>query len=185
VLLLLRRLFLFRPRIGFWDASVGSPWRLKRWIVNWVLPRIDHLFALTHWQTEALAAQRDRAAPVDIIGYAVDETFYHPGFNRNGTFVLSVGEDPAHDYATLVTAVQDVAAKVVLKTRRPIALPPDALAAFDVKRVFLSAVQLRSLYADASIVVVPLCPSDNQAVLRRCSRRWRWAKRWSRRTCLW
>jgi glycosyltransferase involved in cell wall biosynthesis len=161
LLLMLRRLALFKPHVVLWDSSVGSTWRTKRWIMGRVLPRIDHVFALTRWQADALAAQHNLTAPVGVVGYAVDETFYHPRFNRNPSYVLSVGEDDARDYATVVEAVRTISTRVILKTRRSIDIPPEAATRIRREAAFLSAVQLRDLYAGASLFVLPLKLSYN------------------------
>jgi len=161
VLLLLRRLFFFRPPIALWDVSVGSNWRPQRLVLGVVLRLTDKVFTLTRWQ-KAVAEQRyPLRSPADVIGYAVDENFYHPAFNRGSDYVLSVGEDAARDYVTLVEAVRDLPATVILKARFSGALPRDAAAAIRIVRTRLSFLEFRDLYASASMVIVPLRPSDN------------------------
>ncbi|MCW3476928.1 glycosyltransferase family 4 protein [Limobrevibacterium gyesilva] len=161
VLLLLRRLFFFRPPVALWDVSEDSLWRPRRFALNLVLPRIDKLLALTRQQKTATQRRYRLRAPADVIGYAIDEDFYHPAFCRGADYVLSVGEDVARDYPTLVAALRGLPAPAVLKTRRAVALPPDMVATVEIIRERLSFPKLRDLYASASVVVVPLCPSDH------------------------
>jgi glycosyltransferase involved in cell wall biosynthesis len=161
VLILLRRLLFFKPKVALWDVSVGSAWRPRRLALRLVLPRVEKLFGLTRWQKAAAERQYRLRAPADVVGFAVDEDFYHPDFNRGADYVLSVGEDVARDYATLVAAVRDLPATVILKTPRAVSLPADSTATVTIMRERLSSLRLRDLYASASIVVIPLLPSDH------------------------
>jgi glycosyltransferase involved in cell wall biosynthesis len=158
-LLLLRRLFRFRPPVMLWDVSEDDGWRPRRLILDLVMPRMDKLLALT-WQQQQATGQhyRLRAQP-DVIGYGIDEDFYHPQFSREGEYLLSVGEDLARDYPTMMAAVRDLPVSVVLKTRQNVPSVPDSRATVRFVRERLPYVGLRDLYAGASIVVVPLVPS--------------------------
>lgn len=158
---LLRRLLRFRPQLVVWDCSVGSAWRPKRWAMRLVLPRADQVFALTGWQARAVEARYRLRTPPVVIGYAVDETFYHPEFNRLPEFILAVGEDEGRDYGTMIAAVKVLPARVVMKTLRALDVPRDTTADITVERRFLSHFQLRDLYARASLVVLPLHRTDN------------------------
>jgi glycosyltransferase involved in cell wall biosynthesis len=161
VLILLRRLLFFKTPVTLWDVSVGSDWRPRRLALSLVLPRIDKLFSLTQWQKAAVERQYRLRAPADVLGFAVDEDFYHPKFNQEAHYVLSVGEDVARDYTTLVTAVQDLPIAVVLKTSREVTFPAGCIATVTVMKEHLSSLQLRDLYGAASIAVIPLCSSDH------------------------
>ena len=161
VLLLLRRLFLFRKPVALWDVSVGSTWRPRRLALSLVMPLIDACFSLTRWQKKAAEQRYRLRVPAQVIGYAVDEVFYNPSFNCGTDYVLSVGEDGARDYTTLVAAMQDLPISVVLKARFSANLPGGAIATIRVITAQLSFLELRTLYASASMVVVPLRPSDH------------------------
>jgi glycosyltransferase involved in cell wall biosynthesis len=157
VLLLLRRLLWFRPPVLLWDVGAASRWRPRQMTLDFVLPRVDGLLALTGVQQAATARRFAPGQLPLLIGYAVDDMFYHPDFARDGAYVLSVGDDVSRDYPTLVAAMRDVAAQLVLKTRQP-------LAAGDGTRIVaerLSFLQLRDLYADAAIVVIPLAAHEH------------------------
>jgi glycosyltransferase involved in cell wall biosynthesis len=161
VLLLLRRLLLFRPPVALWDVSEDRGWRPRRIALDIVLPRIDKLLTLTRWQKTATERHYRLRAPASVIGYAVDEEFFHPDFSRDGDYVLSVGEDAARDYPTLAAALQGIAATVVLKTRQAVALPDGSLARVRCVPQRLSFVEFRELYAASGIVVIPLRPADH------------------------
>ena len=100
-------------------------------------------------------------APADVIGYAVDEDFYHPNFSCGADYILSVGDDGARDYGTLVAAVNDLPASVILKTRHAVDLPTGSAATVNFVRQRLSFVEFRDLYASASLVIIPLRPTDH------------------------
>ena len=161
VLLMLRRLFFFKPRVAVWDASIGSTWRPRRLILRFVLPRIDRAFLLSQRQRSATIQQYKTCYPIDVIGYAVDDNFYHPKFNTGGDHILSVGDDTARDYSTLITAVKDLKAAVVLKTAAIPSIQQAPKTAIRIIRARLSFLELRALYASAIAVVIPLRPSDH------------------------
>jgi glycosyltransferase involved in cell wall biosynthesis len=158
---LLRRLLLFRPPVLLWDVGAGDAWALRQRAVGFVLPRVDGLLALSRHQKDYVEGHYRMRAPVDLIGYYVDETFFHPDHAGDGGYVLSIGEDVARDYATLVAACAGQPGDVVLKTRQK-----PAIAEADAGRIRLLADrlsfgELRDLYARASMIVLPLRESIN------------------------
>lgn len=161
LLLMLRWLFFFKAPVVLWDVSVGSAWRPRRLVLGLVLPLVDRIFSLTEWQKAATEQQYRLRVPADVIGYAVDEDFYHPNFNRGADYVLSVGDDAARDYETLITAVRELPTSVVLKAQFSGKLPECVASTIQIIRDRLPFIELRELYASASIVVVPLRPSDH------------------------
>ena len=155
-ILLLRRLFRFTTPILLWEVSAQG-WRPRDLVRRFVVPRVEKVLVLTRHQKEHVARTFRPKAPPDIIGFCVDETFFHPDFARAGSYVLSVGDDVGRDYPTLVAAWQGLDLELVLKTRwRPAAALPIRLLS---ER--LSFVALRELYADASMVVLPLKATDH------------------------
>jgi glycosyltransferase involved in cell wall biosynthesis len=114
---------------------------------------IDPLVTLFH-----LEASRVAAAP-----FGVDERFWTPGGAR-GDFILSVGSDPARDYAMLLSAIDDLPTKII--TRLPI---NDAREHVQIASD-VTDVELRELYRTARMVVTPLFdvaqPSGQSASLQ-------------------
>jgi glycosyltransferase involved in cell wall biosynthesis len=160
-LLMLRRLCRFRAPVALWDVGEDSQWRPRRLALNYVLPRIDRLLTLTAHQQAATERRYRLRAPAECIGYSIDEQFYHPLPAAPGAYVLSIGEDVSRDYSTLVTALADLPTAVVLKTRRPVDIPPTAAASFRLMPERLSFLQLRALYAAAGIVAISLRDTEH------------------------
>ena len=156
-LLLLRRLFFFKPKIILWDASVGNPWRVVTFIQRIVLKRFDGLMMLTTRQMDILRSRHAVPGRMLHLGYNVDESFFHPRHNRDGGYILSVGDDRSRDYATLLKSVQSQTIEVKLKTRwRPAGTDLTSLKPIEFISGRLNDREFRDLYAGAKIVVLPL-----------------------------
>jgi glycosyltransferase involved in cell wall biosynthesis len=159
-LLLLRRLFFFRPKVLLWDANLGNPWKFLILVQRRVFPRVDAFMMLTTRQVELLKVTKSVRGNIQFIGHYVDDQFYHPKFNTTESTILSIGDDRSRDFATLLKTVEGTAHKVILKTRwKPDATPPQANVEFIGSK--LSDLEFRGLYASASLVVVPLHPIDS------------------------
>lgn len=156
-LLLLRRLFWFKPKVILWDASVGNPWRVVTFIQRIVLKRFDGLMMLTTRQMDALRGRHHVRGPLLHLGYNVDEMFFHPRHNTDGDYILSVGDDRSRDYETLWKSLQSLSLKVKLKTRwRPSDIDSTSHQHVDFLSGRLSDREFRGLYAAARFVVLPL-----------------------------
>jgi glycosyltransferase involved in cell wall biosynthesis len=159
IILLLRAITRFKPVIVLREISARG-WRRRDRIVDFVVPRVDRVLALTRHQTSwAEQNFRLKAAPA-IVGFAIDEAFYKPQNARECSTILAVGDDVGRDYACLIAAFGDMPYKLVLRTDQGLAIPEGMR-----DRVTLlgrlSGVALRDLYAAASIVVVPLHQVDH------------------------
>jgi glycosyltransferase involved in cell wall biosynthesis len=158
LILLLRRLFFFRPKVILWDASVGNPWRTLRRIQRLVFPRYDGFMMLTSAQEAYLKEHYKLHGPVTRIGYNVDEAFYRPSGDGTAGGVLAVGDDISRDYPTLLKAAAISGSKFLIKSK----WRPEHGAAAPANVTFLSErlnrEAFRALYAQASIVVLPLHP---------------------------
>lgn len=158
-ILLLRRLFFFKPKVILWDASPGNPWRVFQRVQKFVLPRYDGLMMLTQAQKDALESQYRLRGPVKVIGYNVDEMLFKPGravdpFVQSQGCVLAVGDDLSRDYDTLIEAARLSKEKFVLKTRwRPKNPSPENVTFLSER---LDDDQFVKLYAKAKMVVLPL-----------------------------
>lgn len=158
-ILLLRRLFFFKPKVMLWDASPGNPWRVLQRVQRFVLPRYDGLMMLTQSQKEAIRRDYKLRGPITVIGYNVDETLFKPArftderVHETG-YVLAVGDDLSRDYETLLEAARLSKEKFILKTRwRPKAEPPENVTFLSDR---LDDKQFVDLYAKAKMVVLPL-----------------------------
>ena len=158
IVLLLAKLFRFKPLILLREIS-GQGWTKRDRIVRFVLARVDGVLALTPHQVKiAQSLYRMKASP-DLVGFAIDERFFHPqpceAAPKASRYVLSVGDDAGRDYETLIDACRDTPYRLVLRTGLEVQIPDDMRGRVTILD-HLSYVDLRGLYAAASIVVVPL-----------------------------
>ena len=163
VSVLLRRVLGLGPPVAPWDVSADEGWRPRRYVLRFVLPRVDRVLALSrHHKAHVEATWRPRA-PAELIGYSVDEVFFRPsegdGQDDANSTVLSVGDDWARDFATLVEACVNLPVRLVLETRQPVVVPPAAADRIQLMPQRLSYRELRDLYAASTIVVLLLKPS--------------------------
>jgi glycosyltransferase involved in cell wall biosynthesis len=160
VLLLLRRLFFFKPKIILWDASLGNPWGFLHKVQKLVFPRADGFLMLTQRQCELMRSHDRIRGEVVNIGYYVDDQFFHPKYSVGEEYILSVGDDRTRDYDTLIEAVRGLTdTPVTLKTRwRPTTTAPAHVTFIDRR---MSDTEFRDLYARAKLVVIPLHVMDS------------------------
>jgi glycosyltransferase involved in cell wall biosynthesis len=162
LILLLRRLLRFHPPILLREIS-GRGWRIRDRIVDFVLPRVDRVLALTpHQKAWAERQFRPRGA-VDMVGFAVDEQFFapqdRPAEDRMEAYVLAVGDDGGRDYPTLLAACRATPFPLKLRANWGSALPDDMLDRITVLGRASSA-DLRGLYEGAAVVAIPLQDVD-------------------------
>lgn len=157
-ILLLRKLFFFKPKIVLWEVS-GRGWALRDKILDYVVPRVDHVLVLTEDQRAKVEARYQLRNPAKVVGFAVDDEFFRsvPG-SPDGRYVLAVGDDVSRDYPTLVEACRLAGLPLKLRSNAKFPMPENASHVSLVGR--LSYKELRQLYQGASIVVVPLKPAD-------------------------
>ena len=104
---------------------------------------------------------------VSYLFFGVDTQFWTSGNESSaGSYILSVGSDPARDYETLLKTITDEHLKVV--TRLPI--PREWLREHVEVSSDFTDIQLRELYQHARFVVIPLKnvaqPSGQSATLQ-------------------
>jgi len=162
VLLLLRWLFRFRPKVVLWDASVGNPWRFLAFVQKIVFKRFDGLMMLTNHQIETLVARHTIRGRMLHLGYNVDESFFHPKYNAIGNYILSVGDDRSRDYDTLLEAIGPLDQFLKLKTRwRSQNTEFTAQIRLEYVSNRLNDMEFRELYGAARFVVLPLREVDS------------------------
>jgi len=156
--LMLRRLFRFKPKIVLWEVS-GRGWPKRDKILDYVVPRVDQVFVLTEDQRTTVEAQYRLRHPAQILGFAIDDEFFRSRPDvSDGQYVLAVGDDISRDYPTLIEACRQAGLPLKLRSGAKFAMPDDVSHVSFVGR--LSYKELRELYEKATIVVVPLKQSD-------------------------
>lgn len=159
-ILLLRTLFRFKPKIVLWEVS-GRGWAKRDKVLDFVVPRADHVFVLTKHQKKEVESLYNLRNPADIVGFAVDDYFYTPNPQKESEepYVLAVGDDVGRDYQTLIKACRELG--LPLKLRSGAKLPDLGEAMGGVTVLGRQTYdELRDLYAGARIVVVPLKSVD-------------------------
>jgi glycosyltransferase involved in cell wall biosynthesis len=153
LILLLRRMFAFRPRVVLREVA-SRGWSKRDRVNDFVLPRVDCVQAITPHQKAWIETAFRLKAPAAFVGFAVDEVFFRPLDRPDGGYVLAVGDDSGRDYACLIAALAETPYTLVLRSdARPDV--PDAMRG-RVKILPRTAYPaLRDLYAAASVVVVP------------------------------
>lgn len=156
--LMLRRLFRFKPQIVLWEVS-GRGWPKRDKILDYVVPRVDRVFVLTEAQRVAVEAQYKLRHPAQVLGFAIDDAFFRSQpAPLDGGYVLAVGDDISRDYPTLIEACRQAGVPLKLRSNAKFAMPDDVAHVSFVGR--LSYKELRTLYEEATLVVVPLKPAD-------------------------
>jgi glycosyltransferase involved in cell wall biosynthesis len=163
LLVLLRRLFRLKVPILVWDLSPAVKWRLRMWLQDVTLPKVDGILALPSMQ-EAYVRERwgNRVCTVTI-GQFIDTDFFRPQADSPGNYILSVGDDPGRDYQTLLDAIENFDTELRIKTSQILAPGPANRARIQFISTRLSATALRTLYAGCGFVVVPLMPHPRNA----------------------
>lgn len=156
--LLLRGLFRFKPKIVLWEIS-GRGWGIRDKLLDYVVPRIDHVFVLTEDQRRKVEAQYKLRNPAQVLGFAIDDEFFRStSQNTDERYVLAVGDDVSRDYPTLIEACRLAGIPLKLRSNAKFVMQENASHVSFVGR--LSYKELRDLYEGATIVVVPLKPAD-------------------------
>jgi glycosyltransferase involved in cell wall biosynthesis len=160
VLVLLRRLLGFKGKIVVRDVGVAAGWRLRRRILDIVVPRADALLPLGTNQADALLGRWHPRGLVEAFPMAIDCDFFGPAPDHPDGPVLAIGDDVSRDYATLLAVAEDVPATIAIRTRvlqqvkrsqRNVLVLPE----------FLPYAAFRDKIGASLIVVLPLHPSTH------------------------
>jgi glycosyltransferase involved in cell wall biosynthesis len=151
---------LFGKRVIYVDAMFNLPrrrWRLV--LAKWTICLSHSVIAYSQRQIDTWCEALDLPrARFRCLPYAVDTHFYRqvPGGQDSAPCVLAIGRDLGRDFDTLVQAMQGTGLRLRLITL-PYLLPERARNRPDIE-LFQEVTyeQLFQMYADATIVVVPL-----------------------------
>jgi glycosyltransferase involved in cell wall biosynthesis len=160
-LLMARHIFGFRTKIILWDVGLTETWRLRMRVLDYVLPRVDGIMVLSTAQKHYIEAKWRLRAPVQMIGHSVDTLFFRPQPVEPNDYVLSVGNDASRDYKSLFEAVSPLATRVRIRTSPQIVADLHRPNNVEIIGELLSFPDLRTLYAKAKLVVIPLIETLN------------------------
>jgi glycosyltransferase involved in cell wall biosynthesis len=158
ILVMLRRLLRFKTPILVWDLSPATSWRLRQHMQDLILPRVDGILALHSAQVPYIVERWGPHIPVSVTGYSIDTDFWHPRHSEPAEHILSVGDDPGRDYLTLITAMQGIRSKLVIRTRQVVPLNPAMKTSIRVATGRLDFTAYRGLFARSRFIVLPLRP---------------------------
>jgi glycosyltransferase involved in cell wall biosynthesis len=154
----LRTITRFPPALAVWDIGLTN-WRLRNRVINFTLPRVDQLFVLGKNQIPYIKESYKGEPVISSIGHYVDTEFFSPQALKMDGHILSVGEDIGRDFKTLVEASRGMERKVLIKASKVVL--EEASSNVEAIRERISFSQLRGLYAESSIVVVPSTETQN------------------------
>ncbi len=164
-LLFLKKLALFKTPIALWDVGLTEGWAMRERALNYVIPRVKSIMVLSAKQVNYVRQRWDAAAHVVNVHHYVDANFFSPageaGAAEAGEYIFSIGNDHGRDYATFLESLHDLDCPVKIKTN--IALDASRLAGKPVEVIKEKADfrALRTMYANAKIVVIPLTETLN------------------------
>jgi glycosyltransferase involved in cell wall biosynthesis len=161
-LALLKRLGLIEPRVVFIAMGAvelaSNP--LRRWFCRRIL-RGAEIVVISKGEQVRMRQLVGERPVVSYVTFGVDARFWIPGedgVSGNEPYVLSIGNDPHRDYATLVAAWRADFPKLKIVTRQRVTAPaPNVeVIAGDWRSQLLTDAQIRALVRGARFVVLPI-----------------------------
>jgi glycosyltransferase involved in cell wall biosynthesis len=153
-----------RPRWVMHDFSImgvlGGEKTLRQKIFAWMVARAAGIVTISTREKELLEARFPHLrGRIEFIPYGVDLEYFKPLQRAGEGAIFSPGRDPDRDLKTLFAATKGLGKEVVITTRasrleklKP--LPPHVV------HKDLTVPELKHMYDDASIVVIPLDTSS-------------------------
>ena len=172
IVLLLRRLFRFAPKVVVWEVPWSSGWAFRERVARLALPRAD---ACVVFDASQIALVRERyGSDVSVVAvpFYVDVDFFsprHPGMEATlhaadlfpdlpGSggegYVYTVGRDAGRDFQIVVDAVAGTGVGLVVRSGRAIDVPVAARSSVVVMSENVDWDRYRRLYDGASVVIV-------------------------------
>jgi glycosyltransferase involved in cell wall biosynthesis len=159
-ILLLGRFFRFKPKVVLWEVS-GRGWPKRDKVLDYVLPRVDHVLVLTKHQKKQVDSLYKLRNPAALLGFAIDDCFFLADQQKKPDrgYVLAVGDDVSRDYSTLIEACRGLSLPLKIRSSAKFVIPEESKSLIStVGR--LTYTELRDLYDGATVVVVPLKLAD-------------------------
>lgn len=161
VLMWLRDALRLRLPIVVVDPALSYTYPRRKRLQDYVLPRASRVIVFGESQVEYLQKEYGTNVRSELLLHRADVDFYHPAATAadgSRPYVFSVGNDVSRDFDTLARAAKICAAvsgfthRFVVQTRLSVA---DA-AALEIRTDTVPYTELRALYQEASVVVLPL-----------------------------
>lgn len=148
-----------RPLVGILAGLLNRPWRPTRRLTTLPLLRSMHVVLYGEGELPELVGVDSRLeGRVHAVPFGVDAGYWTPG-PGGGAGIVAIGNDGHRDWETLLRAAPALPSPVSVLTSRE---PPSTLPAnvswqpADWHRQLLSDDEIRELYRQAAVVVVPV-----------------------------
>ena len=161
VLTWLRDVLRIRLPIVIIDPALSYSYARRRRLQDYVLPRASCVVVFGESQTEYLRKEYGATVRTALLHHRADVDFYRPAPLKEDVrpYVFSVGNDISRDFDTLASAAKVCAStpgfqhRFVVQTKNAVA---DDGGVLDIRRDTVPYTELRALYQQASVVVLPL-----------------------------
>ena len=163
VLLLLRRLFRFRPPIVIWEVPWSPGWGYRNLISRLAIPRADCSVVFGTNQIDLLRRAFGTGTRLRFLPFCVDVDFFRPQ-PPSGTqtpYVFSSGFDVGRDFKVLLEASRGIPAPFIIKCGKALNINVNQHPNVTEFKEYLSYTKYREMYADAAIVVVTTGDTPN------------------------
>lgn len=163
LILLLRRLFRFRPPVIIWEVPWSPGWTYREIVSRLAISRADCCVVFSSSQIEMLHNAYGRDKPIVFIPFYIDTDFYRPLARPPGVepYVFSCGLDAGRDFDILLEVSSNIPGRIMIKTGKDRVLQEAAPSNVDIVRDHLSYQEYRELYVGASIVIVTTQDTPN------------------------
>ena len=154
-ILLLRRLLRFKAPVMLFDIGLSENWRPRKLLLAFIVPRADAIFVLGSSQIDYIKRRWRTDAVVEFLPQSTDTDFYTPAPGAPDGPILSVGDDPGRDYATLLQALEGLDAQIIIKSRM-VSEDKAKRPNIDIISKRLNDLEFRDLYINSRFVVIPV-----------------------------
>jgi glycosyltransferase involved in cell wall biosynthesis len=160
--MLLRDTLHVRLPIVIIDPALSDSYPRRKRLQDYVLPRASAVVVYGESQLEYLRKEYGPRVRTELLYHRADVDFYRPAASSGHDgqpFIFSVGNDVSRDFGTLARAAKLCGGspgfdyRFVVQTKNHV---PNADGLLDVRSDTVPYTDLRSLYQQASVVVLPL-----------------------------
>lgn len=155
---LTKRLFGLKKPVLVIDPALDPDYRNRMRLHHQVLPHVQAVLVFGQVQASFLKQTYGDHVNALFVRHRMDARFFDPAKSPSpdpaNRYIVSVGNDVGRDFDTLIAAVTGLPIRVVLHTRRSIDGPLPANV--QIQSHWISFENLRTLYARATAVIVPL-----------------------------
>jgi glycosyltransferase involved in cell wall biosynthesis len=144
------------------DPALSDSYPRRKRLQDYVLPRASCIVVFSESQLEYLRKEYGPSLHVELLYHRADVDFYRPAASRSRAslpYIYAVGNDVSRDFATLAQAARICAEtpgfhhRFILQTKHAV---PNNDGLLDIRSETVPYMELRELYQQADVVVLPL-----------------------------